>query len=346
MTSLTLASGLSNITSPRHPWARTIITGGLTCVIIVAGLLVSLASGAVPISIPEVSDILFGEGTHTGRQIVLQSRLPRAIAAVLVGCNLAVAGTLLQAVTRNPLADPGLIGVTAGAALAATIVLAVLPGTAPLLPAIAFIGALLAAIVVYIVSWRPGFGSSPMRMILAGVAVNAVLGAVIGLLMTAFADRIPSVMFWTSGSFNGRGWSHVQLIWPYTLAGLTLAFWLRPRLSVMELGDDAATTLGVPVERTRIVAFAAAALLAGSAASVAGLVGFVGLIIPHVMRLMLGGNHGLIPLAAIAGGGLLVWSDIIARVTLAPAELPVGVVTGLIGGPYFVFLLYKARWLR
>ena len=346
MSSLTLSTGLSKRAETQRRWQRLAFTASVVLVVICSGMLVALAFGAVPLSISSVIEIILGEGTETGRQIVLQSRLPRAVAAVLVGCNLAVSGTLLQAVTRNPLADPGLIGVTAGAALAATVVLAVLPSTAPLLPAIAFVGALIAAIVVYVVSWRPGFGSSPMRMILAGVAVNAVLGAVIGLLMTAFADRIPSVMFWTSGSFNGRGWSHVDLIWPYTLGGLLLAFWLRPRLSVMELGDDAASTLGVSVERTRLIAFAAAALLAGSAASVAGLVGFVGLVIPHVMRLLLGGNQGLIPMAAIAGGGLLLWSDIVARVALAPAEMPVGVVTGLIGGPYFVFLLYKARWLR
>ena len=136
------------------------------------------------------------------------------------------------------------------------------------------------------------------------------------------------------------------MLWPYTLVGVLLALWLRPRLAVMELGDDSAVTLGVPVERTRLIAFAAAALLAGSAASVAGLVGFVGLVVPHLIRLLLGGNYGLIPVAAIAGGALLLWSDLVARLALAPAEMPVGVVTGLIGGPYFIYLLYRARWLR
>jgi len=330
----------------RKRWVRVTVGSILVGLLILIGLLASLAFGAVDISLREVIDVLFGSGEKVSRQIIIESRLPRALAAVMVGCNLAVSGTLLQAVTRNPLADPGLIGVTAGAALAATIVLAVLPGAALLLPIVAFVGAMIAAVVVYTVSWRPGAGSSPMRMILAGVAVNAVLGAVIGLLMTAFADRIPAMMFWTSGSFNGRGWGHIEMLWPYTVAGVGLALWLRPRLAVMELGDDSAVTLGVPVERTRLIAFAAAALLAGSAASVAGLVGFVGLVVPHLIRLLLGGNYGLIPVAAVAGGALLLWSDLAARLVLAPAEIPVGVITGLIGGPYFIYLLYRARWLR
>ena len=330
----------------RRQWARLTIGSSIVVLLIIAGMLASLTLGAVDIPLREVIDVLTGSGSKASRQIIFESRLPRAVAAVLVGCNLAVSGTLLQAVTRNPLADPGLIGVTAGAALAATIVLAVLPSSAIMLPLFAFVGAMIAAVVVYVVSWRPGAGSSPMRMILAGVAVNAVLGAFIGLLMTAFADRIPAMMFWTSGSFNGRGWTHVEMIWPYTLGGLGLALWLRSRLAVMELGDDSAVTMGVPVERTRLIAFAAAALLAGSAASVAGLVGFIGLVVPHLIRLLLGGNRGLIPVAAVAGGALLIWSDLVARLALAPAEMPVGVVTGLIGGPYFIYLLYRARWLR
>ncbi len=344
-TPLSVTTQLSTSIGGRR-WLRVAIGATLVVVLIVIGLIASLALGAVDIPLVDVIKVMTGSGEKTDTQIILQSRLPRSIAAVLVGCNLAISGTLLQAVTRNPLADPGLIGVTAGAALAATIVLAVLPSSAILLPIVAFAGAMIAAVVVYVVSWRPGAGSSPMRMILAGVAVNAVLGAVIGLLMTAFADRIPAMMFWTSGSFNGRGWGHVDMLWPYTVAGVGLALWIRPRLAVMELGDDAAVTMGVPVERTRLIAFAAAALLAGSAASVAGLVGFIGLVVPHLMRLLLGGNYGLIPVSAVAGGALLLWSDLVARLALAPAEMPVGVITGLIGGPYFIYLLYRARWLR
>ena len=164
--------------------------------------------------------------------------------------------------------------------------------------------------------------------------------------MVAFADRIPAMMFWTSGTFNGRGWVHFNIILPYTLIGLLLSIYLKPSLSVMELGDDVAVSMGVSVEKTRLIAFVAAALLAGSAASVAGLVGFIGLVVPHLVRLILSGNKWLIPVSALGGSALLLWSDIIAKLTFAPAEMPVGVVTGLIGGPYFVFLLYKTKWLR
>jgi len=327
---------------------------GMACVALltVAGLVVSLAVGAVAIPLGEVAQIVGeGLGLTAGsdgamRRIVLDARLPRAGCAILAGCNLAVAGVLLQSVTRNPLADPGLIGVTAGAGVAATVVLAALPGSAGLLPVAAFAGAMAAAVFVYGVSWRPGGGASPVRMILAGVAVNAILGAVIGLLITAFADRIPAVLFWTTGSFNGRGWSHFRLMLPYSAVGLAGAFWLRHRLRVLELGDDQAASMGLHVERTRLAAFAAAALLAGSAASVAGLVGFVGLVVPHLARLLLGSNRLVMPAAAVGGAAVLLWSDLLARTALAPSELPVGVVTGLVGGPYFIYLLYRSGWLR
>ena len=318
----------------------------IVAVSIAVGLLASLVLGAVDISLREVLAVISGDAAETTSRIVLDARLPRALCAVLAGCNLAVAGVLLQSVTRNPLADPGLIGITAGAGMAATIVLAVLPGVAAMLPVAAFAGAMLSAIFVYGVSWRPGGGASPVRMILAGVAVNAVLGAVIGLLITAFADRIPAVMFWTTGSFNGRGWSHLWLMLPYSVVGMVMAAMLHRSMRVLELGADAAATMGVRVERTRLIAFAAASLLAGSAASVAGLVGFIGLVVPHLVRLVLGTNRFVLPVSAFAGASVLLWSDLLARTVLAPSELPVGVITGLIGGPYFIYLLYRSGWLR
>lgn len=310
------------------------------------GLFLSLALGAVHVPFAQLIEIASGAGDETPRRIVLSARLPRALCAIFAGCNLAVAGVLLQSVTRNTLADPGLIGVTAGAGVAATIVLAAMPSAAASLPVAAFIGAMTSAVFVYAVSWRPGSGASPVRMLLAGIAINAILGAVIGVLITAFADRVPAVMFWTAGSFNGRGWSHLALIAPYTIAGMLLALLLVPRVRILELGDDAASTMGVPVERTRLLAFAAASLLAGSAASVAGLVGFVGLIVPHVVKLILGSNRLVLPISAFAGAALLLWSDLAARTVLAPSELPVGVITGLLGGPYFIYLLMRSGWLR
>ena len=349
MTAFGVATDPAQAASAR-PALATRARIGIAAVVLLlfAGVLLSLAVGAVPISLAEAWDALFAGQTATDahRRIVMDARLPRALCALLVGGQLAVSGVLLQGVTRNPLADPGLIGVTAGAGMAATVVLAVMPSAAAALPAAAFGGAMIAAIFVYAISWRPGGGASPVRMILAGVAVNAMLGAVIGLLVTAFADRIPSVMFWMAGSFNGRGWGHLRLLLPYAAAGLALAALIHRPMRLLALGDDTAATMGVRVERTRMLAFAAAALLAGSAASVAGLVGFVGLVVPHLVRLLLGSNRLVIPISALAGAALLLWSDLLARTALAPSELPVGVVTGLIGGPYFIFLLYRSGWLR
>jgi iron complex transport system permease protein len=332
---------------PRIPaMVRPLAIGGILVAILLAGLAASLAFGAVRIPLSEVLAALFGTATEqTSSRIVVDLRLPRAICALLAGANLAIAGALLQSVTRNPLADPGLVGVTAGASLAATIILAAIPSAALILPLVAFLGALGAAVLVYTVSWQPGSGASPIRMILAGVAINAILGAVIAFLITAFADRIPAVMFWTAGSFNGRSWSHLWLILPYSTLGLILAALLRPSLRVLELGDDAARGLGVRVERARLLAFSAAALLAGSAVAIAGAIGFVGLVVPHLVTLALGrGGPAALPLTAIAGAGLLLWSDLGARTVLAPSELPVGVITALIGGPYFVYLLYRSAW--
>ncbi|MFI4881057.1 MAG: FecCD family ABC transporter permease [Phycisphaerales bacterium JB064] len=349
MTTLAARQPTPAMSATRPAWRRAITPAAIALVLVV-GLALSLALGAVRIPLAEVWAVITGSGEGTTKTIIMSARLPRALVALLAGANLAVAGVLLQGVTRNPLADPGIIGVTAGAGMAATIVLAAFPQAAHALPLAAFLGAMASAIFVYAVSWTPGSagkgGTSPVRMVLAGVAVNAILGAVIGVLITAFADRIPAVMFWTAGSFNGRGWSHLWQVLPYSIVGLTIAYILRSRVRILELGDDTASTMGISVERTRLLAFAAAALLAGSAASVAGLVGFVGLVVPHLVRLAMGSNRLIVPVSAFAGGALLLWADLAARTVLAPSELPVGVVTGLVGGPYFIFLLYKSGWLR
>jgi len=349
MTSLAASQPTADSSTSRQAWRRYATPAAIVLVLVIGGAL-SLALGAVRVPLAEVIAILIGSGDGTSERIIMSARLPRALVALLAGANLAVAGVLLQSVTRNPLADPGIIGVTAGAGVSATIVLAAFPQAAHALPLAAFMGAMASAVFVYAVSWTPGGastgGTSPVRMVLAGVAVNAILGAVIGVLITAFADRIPAVMFWTAGSFNGRGWSHLWMVLPYSLVGLTMAYVLRARVRILELGDDTANTMGISVERTRLLAFAAAALLAGSAASVAGLVGFVGLVVPHLVRLAMGSNRLIIPASALAGGALLLWADLAARTVLAPSELPVGVVTGLVGGPYFIFLLYRSGWLR
>lgn len=322
--------------------------------LVAGGMVAAIALGSTDQPLGEVIGALgqraavdAGEGSQIDR-IIWRVRLPRAVLSVLVGLNLAVAGVLLQGVMRNPLASPGIIGVMAGAALFATLAMLVLPAGgmpgAPRqlhVPVMAFVGAMLAASVVFALSWQPGSGTSATRMILAGVAVTAMVGAAQNFLSVLFADRIAGVLTWLAGSLSARGWAEIGMLWPFSLAGLALALSLARPLNLLQLGEDSARSLGVAVQRTRLLAVLAAALLTASAVCVAGIVGFVGLVVPHIVRTALCTNHRwLIPASALAGAALVGWADVAARQL---GEMPVGVLTAAIGGPYFVFLLYKTR---
>ncbi len=311
-----------------------------------AGILASMSLGAVSLSPGEVIGGLLGRADNVSNQIVWNLRLPRVLVAGLVGMNMALSGALLQGIMRNPLAAPTIVGVTAGAGLGATLVLTLFSGLPTFLPMAAFVGAMAAAVVVYLLSWQPGLGTSPVRMVLAGVAMTSMLGAFTTTLIVIFSDRVQPVILWLSGNLVGRSWSHLELVWPYSLGGLIIAFLLVRQLNVLQLGDQAAQGLGVRIELYRFLAMGLAALLAASAVSVAGLVGFVGLMTPHVMRLLGGNNHGyIIPAAAAGGAALVIWADLGARTVLAPTEVPVGIITALLGGPFFVFLLYRTRFI-
>ncbi len=343
------ATGVDAPPPPPPPQPRSVrqfAIIGSCLALLIAGMVMSLALGAVPIGPGEVWAALLGDSEHVPRQIVWNLRVPRALVGGLVGMNFAVAGVLLQGIMRNPLAAPTIVGVTAGAGLAAAVVLILLPGIGALLPPIAFLGALASSTLVYLLSWQPGTGTSPVRMVLAGVAVTTMLGAFTTGMLTVFSDRVQSVVLWLAGNLVGRSWGHLELVWPYSVIGIVGGILLVRQLNVMQLGDETAQSLGVRIERARFLAMAMAALLAASAVSVAGLVGFVGLIVPHVMRLLGGRNHAyLVPASAVGGAALIVWADLGARMVLAPLELPVGVITALIGGPFFVFMLYRARFV-
>lgn len=322
--------------------------------LLVAGVFTAAGTGSSRLGFDEVLTALGNRGAlgtpeaSPADNIVWNVRLPRLILSILVGLNLAVAGVLLQGIMRNPLASPGIIGVTAGAALFATLGMLAVPAMAGLVflqtlsvPVMAFIGAVLAAGLVYAMSWQPGLGTSPTRMILAGVAVTAMVGAVQSFLAVYFADRIAGVVLWLAGSLSARSWQHLPLIWPFSIGGLMLAAMIARPLNLMQMGEDSAQSLGVGVQQTRLIAILAAALLTASAVAVAGIVGFVGLVVPHILRYTLSHNHlWLIPGAALGGAALVCWSDVLARQL---GEMPVGVLTAAIGGPYFVFLLYKTR---
>ena len=329
--------------SARIRQSAVLVTGLL---ILLGGLVISTAVGTVFISPSDTLSAIVGEADRVPHQIIWNLRVPRALVGALVGMNLAVAGVLLQGIMRNPLAAPTIVGVTAGAGLAATAVMVLMPGLPTFIPLIAFGGAMAASVFVYLLSWQPGLGTSPMRMVLAGVAVTSMLGAFTTGLMTVFSDRVQPVILWMAGNLVGRSWNHLELVWLYSLVGVIGALLLVRQLNVMQLGDEAARGLGVRTEKMRLIAIALASLLAASAVSVAGLVGFVGLMVPHVMRLLGGHNHAyLVVASAVGGAALMVWADLGARMVLSPLEMPVGIITALIGGPFFVFLLYRTRFI-
>lgn len=306
----------------------------------VSGALISIMLGSVKISLPEILTALAGEGAGTHGQILMNIRLPRTLVAALVGIDLALSGAILQAIMRNPLADPHIIGISSGAGLMGIIVMLLFPEHSALITPAAFLGAMGAAMLIYILAWKNGI--QPIRIILAGVAVSAFLGAGISALMILYSDRVHSALMWMVGGLSARSWPHVAMLWPYTLVGGILALLSARQLNILQLGDEMAKSLGLRVELTRLLLTAVAALLAASAVSVVGLLGFVGLIVPHMARLIVGSDHRvLLPASAILGAAVLMYSDTVARVAFAPVELPVGILMAALGAPFFLFLLRR-----
>ena len=305
-----------------------------------AGFIFSIVAGSVDIPLAEIWQSI--NGTHGGvhEKIIMNIRLPRTVVAVLVGINLSLSGAILQAVMKNPLADPHIIGISSGAGLAGIEILLMLPDEYWLVTPVAFLGAMAAAVCIYILAWKNGI--RPVRIILAGVAVSAFLGAGISALMIFYSDRVHSALMWMVGGLSARSWPHVEMMWPYTLLGVILALIGARSINILQLGDDIAKGLGLRVELTRILLTAVAALLAASAVSVVGLLGFVGLIVPHAARLMVGTDYRfLLPASAILGAAVVTISDTIARVAFSPVELPVGILMAVFGAPFFLFLLRR-----
>lgn len=306
----------------------------------VTGFLCSALNGAVAIPVGELGDLVNGAGNNAHRQILFNIRLPRTIVAALVGMNLAVAGAILQAVMKNPLADPHIIGISSGAGLAGIGVIVLWPAMEYLIVPVAFVGAMLAACCIYLLAWKNGI--RPLRVVLAGVAVSSFLGAGISAILVLYSDRVHGALLWMVGGLAARSWPHVEIILPYAALGLVLAVLGAGYLNILQLGDDVAKGLGVNVELVRILLTATAALLAASAVSVAGLLGFVGLVVPHTVRLLIGSDYRyLIPCSALLGIATVTYSDTLARMAFAPLELPVGIFMAALGAPFFLFLLRK-----
>ncbi len=310
--------------------------------------LVALATGPSSVGLAEVLDLIFwGTGESASRDIVLGVRLPRIVLGSLVGAALATAGAIFQALLRNPLADPYVLGVSGGAALAAIGVLALgsLFGiSTSMVPMAAFGGGLLATALLYWVSGGPG-RSGPTGLLLTGVVFNAFASAGIVFLasIAGFFDG-SRIFLWLIGHLSAVEIDAAGLVAISVAIGLTVACGLARSLNLIALGDETAAQLGVPVDSHRRLLLLSTSLMVGAAVSVSGLIGFVGLIVPHALRLVIGSDHRLlIPAAALTGAGFLVLSDTLARTVLEGRELPVGAVTALIGGPLFIFLLRRAQ---
>jgi len=318
--------------------------------LLAAGLLFSVAIGSLrfgslSFTTSEILQALLGSEDTLAKIIVLDVRLPRMLVALMVGANLALSGALLQSVMRNPLADPGLTGVSTGAALAGVSIMLVFPQWGAFVPFAAFVGGAIACGLVFMLAWKRGI--DPIRIILAGVAVNAVFGGGTSLLSILYSDRIQGILMWLNGSIAGRSWHHVSLLAPYSALGLIAALLCIKSANLLQLGDDAARNLGLNVNVARVTLSLVAAFLAGISISTVGLIGFIGLIVPHVCRLLIGSDYKfMLPLSALLGSLLLITADAAARTVFRPVELPVGILMAVVGGPFFLYLLRKGGAYR
>ena len=318
------------------------VSSVMLVLLILLGLcsVLSLAVGSAGYLIQEILKALFSQEDSPVKTIVLNIRLPRIILAILIGSSLSAAGALLQSVMRNPLADPGTIGVSAGAGTAATTILLIFPQLSASVPLFAFGGAALACVLIYTMAWKGGV--DPTRIILSGVAINSVLGAYNSLLQLMNSDSLEGVLAFMNGSLSGRGWHQVQIAACYASVGLVMAFLCIKSANALQLGEEMAKSLGVKVSLNRVLLSAVAAFLAAATVSVAGMIGFVGLVVPHIARLLVGSDYKvMMPVSVVLGAVVLLAADTVGRTVVPGMEIPVGIVMAVCGGPFFLYLLRK-----
>ena len=334
------------------------VTLAALVVLVVVASLISLSSGPTGVGLRDLMAYLTGSDSLSSQDVVVLEavRLPRTALGLLVGAGLAVSGAMMQGLFRNPLADPGIVGVTSGAALAAVLAI-VLGGTvlAPLamvfgnqfLPLMAFFGGLINTWLLYLIATKDG-RTSTTALILSGIAIGALAAAVMGLMIFIADDRqLRDITFWSLGSLGGATFGRVLSILPFIVFVLGVIPFVARGLDALVLGDAAAFHMGVPVQRLKRIVIIAVAAACGSTVAVAGSIGFVGIVVPHLLRLVTGPSHRfLLPASALGGGALLLIADSVARTVASPAELPIGVITALFGAPVFLFLLLGKGGIR
>jgi len=338
--------------------SKLMLTGAVLLPILLVTILTAVSVGSVSIPFNLTLRVILAELgwfdltdagalSKTITAIVWDLRLPRVLLAAIVGASLSMTGAVLQGLLRNPLADPFTIGVASGAATGATIALLlriILGWYFPQqIPLFAFAGALLAIVFVYNLA-RIGGKVPVVTLLLAGVVVSAFLSSIISFLMVLAGEDLKGIWFWLSGGLALRSWPYVWLAAPYLLIGSVFLFFFSRELNVLQLGEEAAQHLGIDIEKTKKILLAVSSLLTAIAVSVSGVIGFVGLIVPHAIRMFTGPDHRmLLPATAFCGAIFLVWVDVIARTVLAPRELPIGIITAFVGAPFFIWLLHKKK---
>lgn len=316
---------------------------GLTCIVTALSLL-SLSVGGVSVPLKEVLASLTGRNMEASNLIIMQFRLPRIAAAILIGAALAVAGALLQGVIRNPLASPDLLGVTGGASVAVVAFMTFVTGySIHWVPFIAIGGALVATTINYVFAWKKGV--SPFRLVLIGIGISTAIGALTTfLLISGPAYLAAQVLNWMTGSIYGTNWSYIEVLWPWVALFIPLSLLMAKELNVQSLGEDVARGLGSRLQLSRMILLFYSVALAGAAVGVAGTISFIGLMAPHIARMLVGNSYKLIiPVSALIGAIILLLADLAGRMLFQPLDVPAGVFTAGIGAPFFMYLLFKRK---
>lgn len=313
----------------------------ISLLILLAIVLVSLKLGSVNITFNELISGLFSGQKDGNIGIIRDLRMPRVIIAVLVGANLAIAGVLLQAVIRNPLADPYITGISSGACVVTVFFMVFIPSVTSLRPVFGFFGGLVCCVIIYFMAYKNGL--APIRIVLAGAACNALLGGFSSMITVSAGLGSGNIQKWMMGSLATVNWSNVHILLIYSVIGIIAALVLSKVCNILALGSKNAKSLGFNSDLYMIIVTAVAVFLASISTSIAGVISFVGLVVPHVCRIIIGSDHKyLIPCSGIVGGFLVLFADTVGRMVMRPNEIPVGVVTAIFGAPFFLYLLRRS----
>ncbi|CAI37993.1 FecCD family ABC transporter permease [Corynebacterium macclintockiae] len=326
---------------------------GVLLLLVVSGTICSFLYGARSIPAEDVWAALRDlpatssspEEVPVNQRVVAELRLPRTILAIIVGAALGVAGALIQGHTRNPLADPGILGISSGAALSVVASYALLGISAPWATAVvAFLGAIAATALVFGLASAGRATVNPLTLVLGGAALSAVLSAITSAFVLTSENNLDRMRFWTVGSLAGRDMNIALSVLPFVVLGLILAFATGPQLNILNLGDDVAAGLGINTAAARLGGMGIIALLAGAATAAAGPLGFIGLVVPHIVRALTGPDYKwILPYSALAGAALLLYADVVGRLIARPGELQVGIVLAFVGAPFFIVLIYRKK---